>query len=124
MHADKLYHQLVEQEEAIDLAKKEGRPIPKFEPLKIQTPGVAREEEEKLPTLTPELQKSWQEQLEKLPEEDRQAEEIALRAELKAKAEVAEKVKGIWEEQAKEREVRRQEGRLTIGDRINSLFGR
>jgi hypothetical protein len=124
MHADKLYHKLMEQEAAIDEAKKEGRPIPKFEPLMVKTPGVPAQAEEDLPSLTPELQKTWNEQLEKLPEEDRQAEEIALKAELKAKAEVAEKVKGIWEEQAKEREIRRVEGRLTIGDRVNALFGR
>lgn len=124
MHADKLYHKLMEQEAAIDEAKKEGRPIPKFEPLMVKTPGVPAQAEEDLPSLTPELQKTWNEQLEKLPEEDRQAEEIALKAELKAKAEVAEKVKSIWEEQAKEREIRRAEGRLTVGDRVNALFGR
>jgi hypothetical protein len=125
MHADKLYHQLVEQEEAIDLAKKEGRPLPKFQPLIPKPMGAAaKEAEDSMPALSPELQKTLDKQLEGLPEEERQAEEVALRAELRAKAEVAAQVRSIWEEQAKEREVRRQEGRLTIGDRINSLFGR
>lgn len=125
MHADKLYHQLMEQEEAIDLAKKEGRPLPKFQPLIPKPMGAAsKEAEDPLPTLSPELQKTLDKQLEGVPEEERQAEEVALKAELRAKAEVAAQVRSIWEEQAKEREVRRQEGRLTLGDRINSLFGR
>jgi hypothetical protein len=125
MHADKLYHQLVEQEEAIDLAKKEGRPLPKFQPLIPKPMGAAaKQAEEPEPILSPELQKTLERQLEGVPEEEKQAEEVALKAELRAKAEVAAQVRSIWEEQAKEREVRRQEGRLTLGDRINSLFGR
>ena len=33
MHADTLYHRMLEQEAAIEAAKAEGRPVPAFPPL-------------------------------------------------------------------------------------------
>ena len=122
MHADRLYQRLMEQEAAIEEAKKEGAPVPKFAPL-IPKPVVRITDESQEISLSPHLQQKLKEQLEKVPEEERHAEEEAIKAELRAKADVAAKVQGIWAEQAKEKEQRRKEGRLTIGDRVSGLFG-
>lgn len=122
MHADRLYHRLMEQESAIEEAKKEGKPVPKFEPL-IPKPIIRIADEKEDITISPHLQQKLKEQLEKVPEEERHAEEEAIKAELRAKAEVAARVQDIWAEQAKEKEQRRKEGKLTIGDRVSGLFG-
>lgn len=122
MHADRLYHRLMEQEAAMEEAKKEGRPVPKFEPL-IPKPIVRITDESRDISLSPQLQQKLKEQLEKVPEEERHAEEEAIKAELRAKADVAAKVQGIWAEQKREKDIRRQEGRLTVGDRVSGLFG-
>ena len=112
----------MEQEAAIEEAKKEGKPVPKFEPL-IPKPIIKITDGEKEISMAPHLQKQLKEQLEKVPEEERHAEEEAIKAELRAKAEVAARVQDIWAEQAREKEQRRKEGRLTIGDRVSGLFG-
>ncbi|OIW24093.1 hypothetical protein CONLIGDRAFT_585111 [Coniochaeta ligniaria NRRL 30616] len=122
MHADRLYHRLMEQEAAVDEAKKEGKPVPKFEPL-IPKPIIRITDEREDISLSPHLQRTLKEQLEKVPEEERHAEEEAIKAELRAKAEVAARVQDIWAEQAREKEQRRKEGKLTIGDRVSGLFG-
>lgn len=123
MHADRLYHRLMEQEAAVEEAKKEGKPVPKFEPLVPKPIVRITDEKAQEITLSPQLQKTLKEQLEKVPEEERHAEEEAIKAELRAKAEVAARVQVIWAEQAREKEQRRKEGRLTIGDRVSGLFG-
>lgn len=122
MHADTMYHRLMEQEAAVEQAKKEGRPIPTFTPV-VPKPLIRSADEKGDVELSPLLQKKLKEQLDKVPEEERHAEEEAIRAELRAKAEVAAKVQGIWAEQAREREQRRKEGRQTISDRVSGLFG-
>jgi uncharacterized membrane-anchored protein YjiN (DUF445 family) len=122
MHADRLYHRLMEQEAAIEEAKKEGKPVPKFEPL-IPKPIIRITDETQDISLSPHLQQKLKEQLEKVPEDERHAEEEAIKAELRAKAEVAARVQDIWAEQAREKEQRRKEGKLTIGDRVSGLFG-
>lgn len=124
MHADTLYHRMLEQEAAIEQAKKEGKPIPKFEPLVVKPATVVVKDDFDVSTLNPETQKKWKEQLEKLPEEDRLAEEEAMKGELRARAELASRIQGLWQEQAKERESRKAEGRETISDKVANLFGR
>ncbi|KAL2023237.1 hypothetical protein VTK56DRAFT_3360 [Thermocarpiscus australiensis] len=74
-----------------------------------------------LPGPSPATLNAWKEKLEKLPPEEREAEEQALRAEHRAKAEVAARIQGIWEEQAREREARKLEGKETLFDRFKSL---
>ncbi|KAK3329592.1 hypothetical protein B0H66DRAFT_597167 [Apodospora peruviana] len=129
MHADALYHRIVEQEAAIDQAKKEGKPVPSFQSVL----GQEREKLERLqkhhqtpevPEPAPEMVESWKEKLDKLKEEDRAAEEEALKAEHKAKAEMAARIQELWAEQAKEREARKAEGRETIGDKVKGFFGK
>lgn len=123
MHADTLYQRIAEQEAAIEAAKNENRPVPTFAPV-IAKPPRAKEGDFDVAAMNPEAQKKWREQLEKLPEEERQAEEEAMKAELRAKAELASKVQGLWQEQAKEREARKAEGKETIYDRVVGFMGK
>ncbi|KAI5467381.1 hypothetical protein BGZ63DRAFT_419093 [Mariannaea sp. PMI_226] len=117
MHADALYGRLVDHEAAVEKAKAEGLPIPVFEPAVPKTkPNMVIPREE--------LQQQWKEQLEKLPEEERALEEAALRGDLQAKSEVADKVQQIWDTQKEERKKRQAEGNSTFGDYVSSLFGK
>ncbi|KAF0318112.1 autophagy-related protein 6 [Colletotrichum asianum] len=118
MHADKLYQRMVEQEKAIEAAKQEGLPVPKFD---LSIPAAV----EAAPAIQPrpDLEKSWKEKLEQLPEEERAVEEAALRADLQAKAEVAKNVQKLWDEQEKEKQQRKAEGKATVMDRITGAFG-
>ncbi|KAK4465535.1 hypothetical protein QBC42DRAFT_294264 [Cladorrhinum samala] len=124
MRADELYHRMVEQEREIEKAKAEGREAPPFEPVfrKLE-PVAARDAKVKVPAPSEETVQSWKEKLEKLPEEDRAAEEEALKAEHKANAEMAARIHGLWQEQAKEREERRKKGEATVFDKFKGYLG-
>ncbi|KAI0397452.1 hypothetical protein F5Y17DRAFT_415556 [Xylariaceae sp. FL0594] len=123
MHADALYHRMLEQEAQIEEAKKEGRAVPKFAPLvpkPMATPGSAAESEIKL---TPEQQEALRTRLEKVSEEDRAAEEEAFKGEIRAKAEVASRVQGLWRQQEIDRQLRKERGEETLWDRVAGVFG-
>lgn len=118
MHADRLYERMIQHEAAVEKAKKEGTPIPVFDPAlpkASSTPKVVP---------TDELEKQWRDRLEKLPQEERVVEEAALRADLQAKSEVARSVKQIWATQKEERDARKADGQSTFSDSLAGLFGR
>ncbi|KAK3937191.1 hypothetical protein QBC46DRAFT_320148 [Diplogelasinospora grovesii] len=139
MRADTIYHRMLQQEEEIAKAKAEGRPIPSFPPLiTTNTTKTQQSATSPMPTKSttdtssgaaaiPQPDQAtldaWKEKLEKLPEEERAAEEQALRAEHLVKAEMAAKILALRQEQAREREARKAEGKATIGDKITSLLG-
>jgi len=134
IRADDIFQRMIRQEEAVAKAKEEGRPVPVFAPLIPKAPAPARpavQDEVKTigavsVTQGPSAQtvREWQIRLDKLPEEDRAAELEALKADWKAKAEVATKVQGLWKEQAEAREARKAEGKETIVDKVKGVFGR
>ena len=101
LHADKLFHQMLAQEAETEKAKAEGRPAPTFAPL-IPKPARPPAEEEDaaadVSRMSAEKRKKWMERLEKVPEAERYAEEEAMKAEMRAKAEVASRVTSLWEE--------------------------
>lgn len=118
MHADKLYHQMLEQDAAIEKAKAEGLPEPKFESLIPKNTA-----EEQVANLSEEAQKRYQAALEKVGERERTAEEAAIQADMRSKAEMVGKVKELWKEQEAEREARKARGEETLKDRVSALFG-
>ncbi|KAK0656751.1 hypothetical protein B0T16DRAFT_318020 [Cercophora newfieldiana] len=122
MRADSIYQKMMENEAAAKKAKEEGREAPTFAPLipKTEAPVAAPGAAEPGPNTL----KEWREKLAKIPEEDRATEEEALRAEFRAKAEVAGRIHSIWQEQAKEREARKAEGKETITDKLKDLVGK
>ncbi|KAL2180477.1 uncharacterized protein P884DRAFT_255639 [Thermothelomyces heterothallicus CBS 202.75] len=142
MRADELYHRMLDQEREAEKARAEGREVPAFKPLfddddnnnnnnnnnnggagrgNTAAAGAPSSEAAKVPEPSAATLASWKEKLEKLPPEEREAEEKALRAEHRAKAEMAMQIQKLWEEQAKEREARKAEGKETIMDKFASL---
>jgi hypothetical protein len=135
MHADTLYHRMLEQEEAIEKAKAEGKPIPSFLPLITSKPESSmpaataaperslddnRVKAEDLPVS---VQASFKKRLEGLSEPEKRVEEMAIKAEIQAGEQVAEQLGSIYDRQAEERRKRKEEGKETMGDRISSIFG-
>ena len=94
-------------------AKKEGRPVPVFDPA---VPGISKARVE--PPQDQQLR--WQEALDKLPEDERAAEKAALVADWQAKSDLAARVKGMKEEEKREREA---SGKPSFGDFLGSLLG-
>ncbi|PNP46300.1 hypothetical protein TGAMA5MH_02335 [Trichoderma gamsii] len=120
LHADALFQRMLQHEAEVEKAKEAGTLILSFDPSiprTTATPATAVKPSE-------ELQKQWKEKLDQLPEDERAAEEAALRADLQAKADVARNVKKIWDAKREEREVRRAEGQATFSDTIAALFSK
>ncbi|UKZ75506.1 hypothetical protein TrVFT333_003192 [Trichoderma virens FT-333] len=120
LHADALFQRMLQHEAEVEKAKENGTLIPTFDPSLPKTNAA------NATNIKPseELQKQWKEKLDQLPEDERPAEEAALRADLQAKADVARNVKKIWDAKREEREVRRAEGQATFSDTIAALFSR
>ncbi|KAI9743637.1 MAG: hypothetical protein M1818_002953 [Claussenomyces sp. TS43310] len=139
MHADTLYHRMLDQEAAIEAAKAEGRSLPSFPPLlsskKDQRTSALKEaaasaasESSKTQTLdSSELPESVQKQVAKrldgLNEKEREIEKRAILAELEAGERVVGDLGKIYQKQDEERKVRLEQGKETIGDKLSSLFG-
>lgn len=133
MHADTLYHRMLDQEEAVEAAKAEGRPIPTFKPILTKPPSKINSGETEVPfegnklqpaDLNPRVQKALKKRLEDLPEAERELEERAIKAEIQAGEQVAGHLETLYEKQAEERRKRKEAGRETIGDRLSTMFGR
>ncbi|KAI0895801.1 hypothetical protein F4806DRAFT_468094 [Annulohypoxylon nitens] len=120
IHADTLYQRMLSQEAEIAAAKHEGRPVPKFPPLISRINQLPpREQHEEL---TAEQQEMLLERVKKVPEQDRAAEEEAIRAEWRAKAEVASQVEGLWKKQDLDRQQRKERGEETMWDKLSGPF--
>jgi hypothetical protein len=130
MHADTLYHRMLDQEAAIEAAKEEGRPVPTFPPILSKLPKVVEadipfaDENQLQPSdLSAKVQKALKKRLDDLPEAERELEERAIKAEIQAGEQVAGHLGTLYEKQAEERRRRKEEGRETMGDRLSSMFG-
>lgn len=117
MHADKLYHQMLEQEAAIEKAKAEGLPEPKFEPF------VPKVSEDRVANMSEEAKKRYQDALAKVDEKEREAEAAAIQAELRSKEAMVGKVKELWKEQEMQRQARKARGEETFKDKVAAVFG-
>lgn len=122
LHADKLYHQMLEQDAAVEAAKKEGRPIPKFEPVIPKQAAGGDDDDSATARMSEAAKKRAAEALAKLTPEERAAEEAAIEAEMRSKAEMVGKIKDLWKEQEAEREARRQKGEETVWDKATAAF--
>ncbi|KAK8072424.1 hypothetical protein PG996_005772 [Apiospora saccharicola] len=123
MHADTLYQRLQAQEAEVEAARAEGRPIPKFQPLVPRQPvlgqatAIAAKDE-----LTEEQQAMIKERVAKVDEQDRMAEEMAIRAEIRARQDAAARLQGIYKEQELERQRRKEMGEATTWDKVVGTF--
>jgi hypothetical protein len=68
------------------------------------------------------VQKGLKKRLEGLKDDEREVEERAIKAEIQAGVQVAEQLGSIYEKQAEERRIRKEQGKETIGDKITSIF--
>jgi hypothetical protein len=140
MHADKLFHRMLDQEEAIEKAKAEGRPIPSFPPLIISRPKAVTSTDTSPTSSTPKekhlddntiqtsdlpasVQASLKKRLDGLSEPERRIEEMAIKAEIQAGEQVAGQLGSIYDRQAEERKKRKEAGKESMGDMISGWFG-
>ena len=72
--------------------------------------------------LTEEQQAMLKERLSKVDEQDRAAEEMAIRAEIRARQDAAARLQGIYKEQELERQRRRETGEETTWDKVVGTF--
>src|SRR5437667_2711086 len=127
MHADKLYHQMLDQESMIEQAKAEGSPVPTFEPLlpsppdqdgNHKTPSTPIPVPPK-PTMTidqfsPDARAQLKKRLEGLSEKERELEEKAIAGEIAAGELLAGRLTGIYKEQERARLERKEQGKQTL----------
>jgi len=134
MHADTLYHRMLDQEAAIETAKAEGRPIPEFPPLLSKTSisktsptrptqSTSTSTIDMASQLSPAVQAQLKKRLEGLNDEQRQVEERAIAAEIQAGEQLAGHLGTIYQKQDEERQRRKDQGKETIGDKVASVFG-
>lgn len=139
MHADTLFHRMLDQEKAAQEAEKEGREAPKFAPLLRQAPSAPAAASSTQPAsasandapaaldpisrLPSAIQEQIKLKLDGLSGIERELQETALVAEVSAGQEVKANLKDIYKDQEGERQKRREEGRETMMDRFSTTFG-
>lgn len=140
MHADKLYHEMLERERVAKEAKESGIEVSAQPPLiQAETTTQALGEEsawararrraqgsgegQLLSQFSPERQAEIRQKIEGLPKEERELELQLIAAESRAQVEYAQQIKHHLEEEKRSRADRRDRGRETFGDTIKRLWG-
>lgn len=147
MHADKLYQRMIQQEEEMEKAKAEGRPVPKFESILSKRnvaeamSGVSSSGKAAVPIaeigkssssmddtdvwkqIKPEVREEYQKKLESLSPEEREIERMAIVGEIRAQTGVAKQLEQTFIEERVARMKRKEAGQATIGDTIKTLWG-
>ena len=136
MHADKLYVRMLDQEKQIEDAKAAGLDPPNFPPILSHAPPLtstengSRQPIDALPPRPPELdlltdkaKAKLRDRTKDMTPEQRDIEERAFAAELRAGIETSESLDRHRAEVAAAKQARKEEGRQTLGDRISSVFG-
>ena len=139
MHADTLYHRMLNQERLVKEAKDAGLPIPTFPSLIPSTkstgdaasaktlPAKGPASEIPLPQeledLQPKVKAEFRQRLKGLSPEEREVEEKAMVMEVEAGETVGKQIGQIYEETGKAKQLRKEQGKETVGDKISSLFG-
>jgi len=136
MHADTLYHRMLEQEKAIEAAKAVGQPVPHFSPIiaskatatasapsTSQSEAVPPDERITVDKLRPDVQAQLKKRLEGLNPEQKEIEEKAINAEIEAGERLARQIGTLFEQQAQNKKERREQGKETLSDKISGLFG-
>ncbi|OCL00683.1 uncharacterized protein K441DRAFT_650097 [Cenococcum geophilum 1.58] len=142
IHADKLYRRMIEQEEIMQKAKKEGRPIPEFpsvmskenifaavngRPLITDPEGPSTPSCEHTSTIwegvAESTRKEYEKRLENLSPIERAVEERAIEGELAATRAYSKQIEAEFIKERIHRLQRKEEGRETIGDTIKGWWG-
>lgn len=110
---------MIEQEKAIAQAQKEGMPVPKFEPV---IPRQVTDAAAESALMSEQAKKRVADKLDGMSEHERAAEQAAVDAEMRAKAEMVGRIQGLWKEQEAERKARIEKGEASLWDRMASGF--
>ena len=141
MHADKLYHEMLDREKKIAEAKEAGAEAPTFQPL-IQSQQTtealgkdsawsrAREvaasrgnKFANLSSYSPERQAEIRERIKDMSESEKEVELQLIAAESRAQLEYADKVQEKLAEEKRNRADRRERGKESMGDSIKRYWG-
>ncbi|KXL46015.1 hypothetical protein M433DRAFT_154017 [Acidomyces richmondensis BFW] len=142
MHADKLYHEMLDREEAAEKARTHGEEAAKMPSLispentlaalgKDSAWAKARQRALelgegaglKLSDFSPEKQEAIKKRIEGMNELEKELELQLIAAETRATREYAEKVHEMFEEERRHRLDRRARGKETVGDTLKRLWG-
>lgn len=140
MHADKLYHEMLDREAAMDQAKELGVDKPVFNPLITSDTTTAalgedsvwararRKAEASGKALTlldfpVDKQKEIKERIKELSESEREVELQLIAGENRALQEYADALDREMEVERRNRQEREARGRATVGDTIKSMWG-
>lgn len=140
MHADRLYHEMLEREKIMEEAQEAGMPKPAFQPLiqgEATTKALGEDsawararrkaQADNLPSTIAEFpvekQKEIRERIKGLSEVERDVELQLIAGENRAIHEYAEQIDRQLQEEKQRREERREKGRETVGDSIKRMWG-
>lgn len=146
MHADTLYHRMLDQEKAIEAAKEAGQPAPSFpsllsqsrspqspakspapspssSPIPDQSAPVEPGAEKEGPRLTDAARAELQKRTKNQSQMVKELEERAMRAEAESDIGVAERVTELMTAREQARKERREKGQATVGDTISGWLG-
>lgn len=117
MHADRLWQKIVEQEKAIDEAKKNGQPIPQFQPV------LPRKNVTPASELSEELGKALEKRVKGMDPQQRAIEEAAFAAEIENQKTIGKQGVQFLEREQQARAIRFKNGTATLGDRMKRWWG-
>ncbi|KAF2212474.1 hypothetical protein CERZMDRAFT_97742 [Cercospora zeae-maydis SCOH1-5] len=140
MHADKLYHEMLERERMQKEAEEKGQEMPELPPLIVPEKITAALGEDSafararklamdrgiqynLSAYVPEKQEEIKKRIEGLSPAEKEIELQLIAAESRSQLEYAEKIAKHMEEEKQHREDRRARGKETIGDTLRRLWG-
>lgn len=140
MHADSLYHRMLDQERAVEVARAAGQPIPSFPPIISLSPhksssvpsdaastleiaGVQSAASVTRKELTAKVKAQLEKRFKDLSPEEREVEEKAIAMEIAAGEVLQKQIGEIWDEQGKAKKLRREQGNETFSDRVSGWFG-
>ena len=142
MHADTLYHRMLDQERAIEEAKAADKPIPEFPPIVTSLPSTPLVPSTQASTpsdtaatsppqqvdptpaqFSPKVQAQLAERLKGLSPAERELEEKAIAMEIAAGQILGRQIDQLYEEQGKAKRERRARGQDTFADKVSGWFG-
>ncbi|PIB02100.1 hypothetical protein CB0940_01564 [Cercospora beticola] len=140
MHADKLYHEMLERERIQKEAEEKGQELPELPPLivpekitaalgedsafaRARKLAMERGMQYNLSSYTPEKQEEFKKRIDGLSPAEKEVELQLIAAESRSQLEYAEQIAKHMQEEKQHREERRDRGKETIGDTLRRLWG-
>lgn len=139
MHADKLYHEMLERERMQKEAQEQGREVPEMPSLvspesivaalgedsayaRARRLAIEKGQPSNLSSYTPEKQEEIKKRIEGLPPSEKELELQLIAAESRSQLEYAERISQQLQVEQLHREERRERGKETFGDTIRRLW--